>query len=122
MGQEVRISAFIKFFSISLMFTFTVAGWMIFRETSIERIGYYLTLPLLDGSTEQWLAASLMLGITLLSATPLVIGLIIEKLIAPKLEDTPIFVPLQTTSWAILICGIVLMHRDISQDFIYFQF
>ena len=120
--REIRKANWMAPFSISLMFAFTVAGWMIFRETSIERIGYYLSLPLLDGTSEQWLAASLMLGITLLSATPLVIGLIIEKLVAPKLEDKAIFLPLQTTSWAILICGIVLMHRDISQDFIYFQF
>jgi alginate O-acetyltransferase complex protein AlgI len=120
--REIRKANWMAPFSISLMFAFTVAGWMIFRETSIERIGYYLSLPLLEGTSEQWLAASLMLGITLLSAAPLVIGLIIEKLIAPKLEDKAIFLPLQTTSWAILICGIVLMHRDISQDFIYFQF
>lgn len=120
--RRIRKANWMAPFSVSLMFAFTVAGWMIFRETSIERIGYYLTLPLFGGTPEQWLAASLMFGITLLCATPLVVGLLIEKLLVPKIEDKPFFLPLQTTSWAVLICGILLMHRDISQDFIYFQF
>ena len=120
--REIRKANWMAPFSISLMFVFTVAGWMIFRETSIERLGYYLSLPLLEGTPEQWLAASLMLGMTLLSATPLVLGLVIEKQLVPRIEDKAFFLPLQTTSWAILICGILLMHRDISQDFIYFQF
>ena len=120
--RDFRKSPWAPPFSISLMFIFTVAGWMIFRETSIYRIGYYLTLSPFEGSPEQWLAASLMLGITLMSAAPLVLALIIEKLVYPKLEGKSYLLPLQTTSWAILLCGIILMKRDISQDFIYFQF
>ena len=120
--REIRKANWMAPFSVSLMFVFTVAGWMIFRETSIGRIGYYLSLSPLEGTPEQWLAASLMLGITLLSAIPLIIALIIEKFLVPKIENKPLFLPLQTTSWAILLCGILLMKRDISQDFIYFQF
>ena len=120
--REIRKANWMAPFSVSLMFLFTVAGWMIFRETSIGRIGYYLSLSPLEGTPEQWLAASLMLGITLLSAIPLIIALIIEKFLVPKIENKPLFLPLQTTSWAILLCGILLMKRDISQDFIYFQF
>lgn len=120
--REIRKANWMAPFSVSLMFVFTVAGWMIFRETSIGRIGYYLSLPPLEGTPEQWLAASLMLGITLLSAIPLIIALIIEKFLVPKIENKPLFLPLQTTSWAVLLCGILLMKRDISQDFIYFQF
>ena len=120
--REIRKANWMAPFSVSLMFVFTVAGWMIFRETSIGRIGYYLSLSPLEGTPEQWLAASLMLGITLLSAIPLIIALIIEKFLVPKIENKPLFLPLQTTSWAILLCGILLMQRDISQDFIYFQF
>lgn len=120
--RKIRKANWMAPFSISLMFLFTVAGWMIFRETSIGRLGYYLSLSPLEGTPEQWLAASLMLGITLLSAVPLVLALLIEKILVPKIEDKPFFLPLQTTSWAILLCGILLMNRDISQDFIYFQF
>lgn len=120
--REIRKANWMAPFSVSLMFLFTVAGWMIFRETSIGRIGYYLSLSPLEGTPEQWLAASLMLGITILSAIPLVVALIIEKLVVPKIEHKSFFRPLQTTSWAILLCGILLMQRDISQDFIYFQF
>ena len=120
--REIRKANWMAPFSVSLMFLFTVAGWMIFRETSIGRIGYYLSLSPLEGTPEQWLAASLMLGITILSAIPLVVALIIEKLVVPTIQHTSFFRPLQTTSWAILLCGILLMQRDISQDFIYFQF
>ena len=120
--RNIRKANWMAPFSVSLMFIFTVAGWMIFRETSIDRIGYYLSLSIFEGTPEQWLAASLMFGITIMSATPLIIALIIEKFIVPQIETKPIFLPLQTTSWAILLCGILLMKRDISQDFIYFQF
>ena len=120
--RSFRKSPWVAPFSVSLMFLFTVAGWMIFRETSISRIGFYLTLSPFEGTPEQWLAASLMFGITIMSAVPLVIALLIEKLLYPVLRDKSYFLPLQTTSWALLIAGIILMKRDISQDFIYFQF
>ncbi len=120
--RDFRKSKAVQPFSISLMFVFTVVGWMIFRETSIERIGQYLLLSPFEGTPEQWLAASIMLGVVLLAAAPLILALIAEKYIYPKLKDKAIFLPLQTSSWALLLLGIVLMKRDVSQDFIYFQF
>jgi hypothetical protein len=75
-----------------------------------------------EGTPEQWLAASLMFGITIMSSVPLVIALLVEKMLYPRIREKSYFLPLQTTSWALLIAGIILMKRDISQDFIYFQF
>lgn len=120
--REFRKAKAVQPFSIGLMFVLTVIGWMIFRETSISRIWHYITLSPLEGTPEQWLVASLMLGASLFVSIPLVVALVVEKYIAPKLAEKPFFLPLQTTSWAFLILGIILMKRDVSMDFIYFQF
>ena len=119
---EIRKSIWLRPFAIVLMFLFTTFGWMIFRETNIGRIGQYLMSSPFEGTTDQWLVASLMFGVTIVTSIPLVLALVIEKYVYPKLVDKDIFLPFQTISWAVLFWGIVLMKRDVSADFIYFQF
>ena len=120
--KEIRKADWALPAAVSLMFFFTVLGWMIFRETNISRIWQYLTLSPLEGSTEQWLAASIMLGVCLFTSIPLVIAVLIEKKLYPNLKDKPVLLPLRTTLWSILFVGIIIMKRDVSQDFIYFAF
>jgi D-alanyl-lipoteichoic acid acyltransferase DltB (MBOAT superfamily) len=108
--------------TVPLMFGFTCLGWLIFRETRIERLLYYATLNPFEGTTEQWVATTTMLSICALTATPLVVGLLVEKLVIPRISDRPWYLPLRTTAWAFMALGMLLFFRLSTLDFIYFQF
>ncbi|MFH1468867.1 MAG: MBOAT family O-acyltransferase [Pseudomonadota bacterium] len=108
--------------AIPLMFTFTVFGWMIFRETHIDRLLHYWTLSPWGGTTDQWAAALVMLGVVLASSLPLLLALALERLALPRLEGTPWLLPARTTAWAALLVLILAFTRDGASDFIYFQF
>ena len=108
--------------AMGLMFFLTVVGWMIFRETDITRLIWMFQQSPFVSTTEQWIAASVMFGVVVFCAVPLIIALIVEKLLVPKIEKKAFYLPLQTTTWAILIVCIIILKRDVTADFIYFQF
>ncbi len=108
--------------AVPLMFGFSVFGWMIFRETHIDRLLHYWTLNPFGGSADQWAAALVMLGVVVVHAAPLVLALLLERLVLPRLQGTPWLLPAQTTVWAALLVVILAFVRDGAADFIYFQF
>lgn len=108
--------------AVALMFSFTVFGWLLFRETDMGRILYYLTLNPFTETPEQRVATAVMLAVTAFTATPLVLGLVFQKLIQPKIQESEWYLPLQTTAWAAFAVGIFLFVRVGASDFIYFQF
>ena len=120
--RTIRKATWAQPFAVSLMFLFTMLSWMIFRETNINRIGQYLSLSPFAGTSEEWLAASIMFGMCLFVSIPLIVAVIIEKQLYPRIKEKSFFLPLQTTLWALLLVGIIIMKRDVGQDFIYFQF
>jgi hypothetical protein len=63
-----------------------------------------------------------MLGAVVVAATPLVLALIFERVAWRRLEGSPWLLPVQTTSWAVLLVVILVFARDGAADFIYFQF
>jgi len=108
--------------AVPLMFGFSVLGWMIFRETHLDRLLHYWTLNPFGGTTDQWIATLVMLGMVATGAVPLVIALLIERFVLPRLEGTPWLLPAQTFAWSVLLVIILHFVRSGTADFIYFQF
>ncbi len=108
--------------AIAIMFFFTNVGWLIFRETHIDRLLHFFALSPVGGTREQWVAASVMFGVAVIYSSPLVLAAIIERHVVPKIEASPWFLPAQTTTWSLYAVGILLFVRSTAQDFIYFQF
>jgi alginate O-acetyltransferase complex protein AlgI len=88
-----------------------------FRRGPVGRV-----LNPFGGSPDQWIAATVMLGVVVVHAAPLVLALLIERFALPRLEGTPWLLPAQTTTWAGLLLWVLAFTRNIASDFIYFQF
>ena len=108
--------------AVALMFAFTTVGWLLFRTPSLEALVRYLSLPLLGGTQAQFVAASVLLGITLVVSTPLVLALLWERHVAPRLADSPFLLPIRTTAWAAAAVAMFVFTRMDTSEFIYFQF
>ena len=108
--------------AVSIMFGFTVFGWMIFRETRIDRLLHYLTLSPFEASPEQWVATAVMLAVVAAVSTPLILALLAERYLKPKLEHTVWYLPIRTTTWALYAVAMFVFVRQTTNDFIYFQF
>jgi alginate O-acetyltransferase complex protein AlgI len=108
--------------AIAIMYVWTCVGWLIFRETRIDRLLYYATLPPLGGTHEQWVATVMFASAIAVVATPLLLALAGERWIKPRLEGSPWFLPVQTSLWATYAVAILSLMRTNNNDFIYFQF
>ena len=104
------------FFAVSMF------GSMLFRETHLDRILMYLQLPPFEATPDQWVATSVMVGMTLLCATPLVMSHFVERYWLPRLKTSVWYLPMQTSSWAAFGMAMFVFYRLSSYDFIYFQF
>lgn len=108
--------------AVIIMFGFTLVGWMIFRETHIDRLlGYWSQNPL-AASPDEWVATWIMLGVCGFTAAPLVAVLLWERFVLPRLKDSAWHLPVQTSGWALIALAIFVFHRNVGNDFIYFQF
>ena len=108
--------------AIVIMFGFTNVGWLIFRETHIDRLLQFFALNPFGGTREQWVAAGVMLGVVVAYSTPLVLAALLERTLLPAIRDKEWYLPVQTTAWSLWAVGILLLVRTTNQDFIYFQF
>ena len=108
--------------AVVLMFGFTVFGWLLFRETDVSRIYALLRLSPFAATPDEWVATTAMLGIAAFAATPMVLGLLFERFVEPRLAPTPWHLPLQTTAWAAFAVCFYLFVRMDAVDFLYFQF
>jgi uncharacterized membrane protein YidH (DUF202 family) len=108
--------------AVAIMFVFTVFGWYLFRETSLTRIGDTLTRNPFVASHEQWIAATVMVAVALVMATPLLVAHAALRWVVPRIERSEWYLPIQTASWAIYAAGMFVFVRMSSADFIYFQF
>ena len=108
--------------AIAIMFGFTLVGWLIFRETHIDRLMHYFTLTPWVATPEQWTVTWVILGMCGLSSLPLLAGLLWDKWLGPKVAKTEWYLPAQTVGWALAVAAIYVFHRDVGNDFIYFQF
>ena len=119
--RSVRKSTLGKPVAIGIMYFFTVLGWMIFRETDIDRLLGYFVLNPLEATPDQWLATAVMLAMCLFTATPLVVVLVLQRIVAPRIP-AGWMLPARTTSWALCVVLMFLFVRMNLNDFIYFAF
>lgn len=106
----------------TVMFGFTVVGWMIFRETDVHRLLHFLTSSPFEGDDLQRRAAFVMLAVTALTAVPLVLEAVVVLYVLPRIRDRAWFFPIETSAWAAFALGIFTFIRMTASDFIYFAF
>ena len=108
--------------AVGLMFVFTCAGWLIFRETHIDRIWMYVAESPTLGDVHQQIAATMMVAMVLACALPLITANLLERFALPAVRESKLFYPCLTTTWAALVYFIVIFVRPAPDAFIYFQF
>jgi D-alanyl-lipoteichoic acid acyltransferase DltB (MBOAT superfamily) len=108
--------------AVVLMYGFTCLGWLIFRETHLDRLVRYATLSPFALPDDHKVAVAVFLTTILELAAPLVVALWVETRLWPRLKDRPMALPLQTTMWAATAVAIAAFVRSNDADFIYFQF
>ena len=107
--------------AVGLMYGFTVMGWMIFRETDIDRLLMYLQLSPFSSTPDQWVATQVMLAMCVFTSIPLVMVLLVEKYVAARIPNGWML-PARATGWAMCIVAVFLFVRMHHNDFIYFAF
>jgi D-alanyl-lipoteichoic acid acyltransferase DltB (MBOAT superfamily) len=108
--------------AVALMFGFTCVGWLIFRETHLDRLLGYLRLPPLDGSPDQWMAAAVLTALCAAAAVPLVGALLVETYVLPRIRRTSWELPFRAAAWTTLVLAMFTFTRVTTNDFIYFAF
>jgi alginate O-acetyltransferase complex protein AlgI len=104
-------------------FAVSVPGSMLFRETHVSRIWQHLHKSLFDATNDEWVATAVLVGMTLMTATPMMLAHVVERNVLPRVQHQPlVMVPLQTSSWAVFGMAIFVFYRVSASDFIYFQF
>jgi hypothetical protein len=95
---------------------------LLFRETDVARIFRLLQLNPFAATPDEWVATVVMLAMVAFTAAPLVIGLLVERFVLPRLATSAWYLPLQTTVWAaFVVCFYVFVRMD-AVEFLYFQF
>lgn len=118
---KLRASALGRAGAVVLMFGFSVFSWLLFRETDLSRLtGYLTTAPTFSDPTTR-AVAGLLLGVFAWSAVPMVLVLLVERFVVPRLAPRWLL-PAQALSWSVCIVAIGLFARDTQADFIYFAF
>ncbi|MEQ1569172.1 MAG: MBOAT family O-acyltransferase [Myxococcota bacterium] len=111
---------------IAIAFHYTcisIPGSLLFRETHASRIWMYLQKnPFAVGAPEEWIAVKVVVGMTIASATPLILSHFVVKYLLPRIERSEWRLPLQTGSWAVFGMAMFVFYRMSASDFIYFQF
>ena len=111
-----------RMITVPVMFGLTVLGMHIFREPSVPRLWAHLALNPLAGSREEWIVTTAMLGLCAYAAVPLIAALLFDRHIRPRIQSSPFFPAVRTTTWAVLAVAVFSSVRTNSADFIYFQF
>jgi D-alanyl-lipoteichoic acid acyltransferase DltB (MBOAT superfamily) len=110
---------------VAIAFFWAVPGSMMslmFRETRLHRIIQHLSQNPFATTRDQWICAVAVLAVTLVACLPLLIALIAETSIKPRLEKTVWRLPVQTALWSFFIVSMFIFYRVTTRDFIYFQF
>lgn len=110
---------------VAIAFFWAVPGSMMslmFRETHLNRILQHLSQNPFVASRDQWISTVAVLAISLTACIPLLIAMVGEKHLKPKLEKSVWRLPLQTGLWSFFAISLFVFYRVTTRDFIYFQF
>jgi hypothetical protein len=102
-------------------FVLQVTGLM-FRESTMSRVFQHLAGALDPVEPLEWTAAGMVFSMAVLGTLPENLAQWVEDRVWPRLDAAPWGWPVKSTLWACGIVAIYLFHRDVSEDFIYFQF
>jgi D-alanyl-lipoteichoic acid acyltransferase DltB (MBOAT superfamily) len=99
-----------------------LVGSLLFRERHLDRLVQHLSKNPFFAYNDQWIAAIVVLTVTLAGCAPLLAHWAYGRWLRPQIVGTPLHLPLQTTAWA--VCGVAMFvfYRTTLQDFVYFQF
>ena len=120
--DSLRRASWSRAVSIPLMFFFTCVGWLIFRETHIDRLAGYFTLAPFGGSEDQWIAATILLAVCVVVSLPLLLALVSERFILERIRHSIWELPFRTLTWTAMALAMFTLTRLNTNDFIYFQF
>ena len=99
-----------------------LVGSLLFRERHVDRIVAHLAQRPWAAGPDEWAATAVLLAVTGAVCVPLLIQWALVRLVVPRVEGSVAYLPLQTTSWALLVGAMFLFYRTTLQDFVYFQF
>ncbi|MEZ4238799.1 MAG: MBOAT family O-acyltransferase [Myxococcota bacterium] len=99
-----------------------LVGTLLFRERHVDRIVQHLSKSPVSASPEAWVATGVVLSVTAAAAAPLLVQWAYARWLRPRVEHTPLHLPLQTTCWAAAAVLMFVFYRTTLQDFVYFQF
>lgn len=106
----------------ALMFTLTVFGWYLFRETSLARVAMVLTQDPFACTRDQWVATAVMAGVGGVTGLALTVAHGVQRWVVPAIQASRWYLPVQTTIWALFALAMFVFVRMSGMDFIYFQF
>ena len=92
------------------------------REVSVARILRNFTLDPFAGSEAQTIVAASMLGVCLYAAAPLLLGLLYDRAIHPRVDGSRVQVVLRSVGWTLIVMAILASAPEPGGEFIYFQF
>jgi len=104
------------------LFAVAIPGSLLFRETHIGRILGHLQKNPFSAEPDQWIAATTVVGITLVFSLPLILSHFVEHRWWDRLRASVWWWPLQTTAWSVYVVMMFVFYRVTTYDFIYFQF
>ncbi|MCB9665360.1 MAG: MBOAT family protein [Alphaproteobacteria bacterium] len=95
---------------------------LMFRETSLPRVWQHLTAPWFVATKEQLVSAAIVMSLAVFGGLTMNAADLVQWKLLPRLRRSPWFLPVQTTFWAGCVVVLFLFARDVSEDFLYFQF
>ncbi|MFT5459684.1 MAG: alginate O-acetyltransferase complex protein AlgI [Myxococcota bacterium] len=99
-----------------------LVGSMLFREQHLDRIVEHLTRNPLSAGPAEWVATVVLLSMTAALAAPLVFAWAWGEWVRPRVQTSPWYLPIETTTWAMWCVAMYVFYRVTAQDFVYFQF
>ena len=99
-----------------------LVGTLLFREHSIARIIQHLSKDPFAASADDWVATTVVLSMTAVGCSPLILGYLWDRYLAPRIAHSPWVFPMRTSMWAVYALAMWVCYRVTAQDFVYFQF
>ncbi len=99
-----------------------LVGSLMFRERHLDRLVSHLTTNPFVASPEELYAASVLVTVVLAGCAPMLAQWVYARTVRPALRSSPLYLPVQTTSWAAIAVLLFVFYRTTVQDFVYFQF
>jgi len=118
----LRASAGGHVLAVALTFLGVQVGWLLFRQTELDRLGHWVRTSPWVGDADQQVAAAVMAAVALAGGAVLVAAHGVGRHLVPWVRATPRLLAVETTAWAALAIAVLTFVRVDARDFIYFQF